>query len=247
MIKHLTSSLFFVLFLLSSPWLSGSAAAAQKSCPACGWSDRGDRFEGVDDREQVSGGSFELQSVHYLRPAEAASGGQKLHLYFWLPEAGALDELRVAQPGRYYRMEPKRKQYDGGLQTFTWPRGDVIDPLGLSIDALFARLRAGDVYIPALVSTGQPSVATGYGFVFESGAGIDADCTVVGEDDTAVKTFECFEDYGGMITIEWDGLDDAGSPADDGLYRLQIEGDMLAETIRPLETSIEFRHRGRLQ
>ncbi len=228
--------------------LAGPAALAQGKCETCGFADRGDRFEGVDDREQVSGGSFELQSVHYLRPAEAAAGGQEMHLYFWLSEAGALEEMRVAQPARYYRMEPKRKQYDPGLQTFAWPRGEVIDPLGLSIDALFARVRAGDVYIPALVSTGAPAAAKGgYAFVFESGAGIDADCTVAGKDGAPVKTFECFEDYGGMITIEWDGRDAAGNPAADGLYDLRIEGALLAETIRPLETSVAFRHRGSLK
>ena len=240
MIKPLATSLFLLV-------LSGSPASGQETCPSCGWADRGDRFEGVDDREQVSGGSFELQSVHYLRPGEAAGSAKELHLYFWLPEAGSLDEVRVAQPGRYYRMEPKRKQYEGGLQTFAWPRGDVIDPLGLSIDALFARIREGDVYIPALVSTGKPAAMKGYAFVFESGAGIDADCTVTGGDGAPVKTFECFEDYGGMITIEWDGRDGDGNPAADGLYRLEIEGDMLAETIRPLETSVDFRHRNGLQ
>ena len=71
--------------------------------------------------------------------------------------AQALEQISVAQPARYYRMEPKRKQYDSGLQTFAWPRGEVIDPLGLSVDALFARVRAGDVYIPALVSTREPA------------------------------------------------------------------------------------------
>lgn len=225
-----------------------SAAAAQEVCDTCGWADRGDRFEGVESREQISGGSFELVSVHYLRPPEAAAAGPQMHLYFWLPEARQLDEIRVSQPARYYRMEPARKQYGEGLQDFAWPRGEVIEPLGLSVDALYARLRAGDVYVPALLSTRPPAAATGgYAFVFESGAGIDADCTVTRQDDAAtVRSFECFEKYGGMVTIEWDGHGDDGKPAADGLYVLGIEGDMLAETIRPLKTSVVFRHRGHL-
>jgi hypothetical protein len=226
-----------------------SAAPAQQVCDSCAWADRGDRFEGVESREQISGGSFELVSVHYLRPTEAAAAGPQVHLYFWLPEALQLDEIRVAQPARYYRMEPARRQYGEGLQDFAWPRGEVIAPLGLSVDALYARLRAGNVYVPALLSTRDPAAATGgYAFVFESGAGIDADCTVTRQDGAPaiVRRFECFEEYGGMIAIEWDGRGDDGKAAADGLYVLDVVGDMLAETIRPLKTSVAFRHRGRL-
>lgn len=241
MIKYLLT----ILALLSTC----SAAPAQEACDTCGWADRGDRFEGVVSREQISGGSFELVSVHYLRPPEAASAGSQMHLYFWLPEARQLDEIRVSKPAVYYRMEPARKDYGEGLQDFAWPRGEVIAPLGLSVDALYARLRAGDVYVPALLSTRDPAAANGgYAFVFESGAGIDADCTVTRRDDAAaaVRSFVCFEEYGGMIAIEWDGRGDDGKPAADGLYVLEIDGDMLAETIRPLKTSVAFLHRGHL-
>lgn len=230
--------------------LAGTAASAQEVCATCKWSDRGDRFEGVEDREQVSGGSFELLSVHYLRPPEPGEG-DSLHLLFWLPEPRELDEIRVSQPARYYKMEPKLKQYGQGLQDFTWPRGEVIDPLGLSPDALYARIRSGDVYFPALLSPHRPAAPPGgYAFVFESGAGIDADCTIARQDDGTseeVRTFECFEEFGGTIAIEWDGLDAAGGAVADGLYVLRVEGDMLAETIRPLETHVVFRHRQRLE
>ncbi|MCP3959599.1 MAG: hypothetical protein GY719_17255 [bacterium] len=237
MIKNLAT------ILAAACLLAGLSDVAQAACESCGYADRGDRFEGVESGEEVSGGSFKLHAVHYLRPGEAAAKGGQMHLYFRLPEAGKLEEIRVAQPDTLYRMEPKRKEYPQGLQSFTWPRGEVIDPLGLSVDGLYALLRTGGVYIPALVSTRAPAAPSGgYAFVFKSGAGIDADCTVSGADGAEVKSFECFEDYGGMIPIEWDGTDEAGKPAADGVYTFEIEGDMLAETIRPLAHTVSFRH-----
>ncbi len=228
--------------------LAAATAPAQEPCPSCKFAERGDRSEGIEDREQISGGSFELLSVHYLTRG-GPSAGDRIHVYFWVPEAGTLDELKVWQPGRYYRMEPRQRQYEPGLRGFSWSRGEVIDPMGLAIDSLYARVRAGDTFLPALVTTGEPEVRqAGYAFVFESGAGIDADCTIAAAaSGAAVKTFECYEEYGGEITIEWDGRDESGGAAADGTYTLQIEGDMLAEIIRPLETNVTFRHRSRLR
>lgn len=243
----MTRNSFIVLVALCTTL--ATAAAAQERCPTCGFTERGDRLEGIEDREQVSGGSFELLSVQYLKPREAGAPGPQIYLYFWSPQAGELDELKVWQPARYYRMEPVQKQFGAGLSEFSWGRGDVIDPMQLSTDTLYALVRSGDTFLPALLTTGEsPAPSGGYAFVFESGAGIDADCTVIRKaDGTAVKSFECFEDYGGAITIEWDGKDEAGQAAADGLYVLEIEGDMLAETIRPLSATVAFRHRARLQ
>lgn len=99
--------------------LACSAALAQEPSDPCKWTDRGDRWEGVLDRQPVSGGSFELVSVHYQRPPEAAAESDQLHLLFWLPEQEELDEIEVWQPARLYRMEPARKQYGEGRQSFT--------------------------------------------------------------------------------------------------------------------------------
>lgn len=242
----MTRSILIAITALSSTL--APAAMAQQTCPTCGFSERGDRLEGIEDREQVSGGSFELLSVQYLKPREAGSAGPQIHVYFWSPQAGELDELKVWQPARYYRMEPVSKQFGHGLAQFSWGRAEVIDPMQLSTDTLYARVKSGDAFLPALLTTGGPPVPTGgYAFVFESGAGIDADCTVVRKaDGSPVKTFECFEDYGGAITIEWDGKDNSGQQAADGLYVLKVDGDMLAETIRPLMTSVTFRHQASL-
>lgn len=224
-----------------------ATAIAAQPCPTCKLSERGDRLEGIEDREQVSGGSFELLSVSY-RTAPRSSPDERIHVYFWVPQAGKLDELKVWQPGRYYRMEPSRQEFGSGLGKFSWSRSAVIDPMGLSLDSLYARVRAGGIYLPALVTGGEPELGQpGYVFVFSSGAGIDADCSIVSADGTSIQTFECYEEYGGDIMIEWDGRDAGGAAAADGVYVLQIEGDMLAEVIRPLETSVTFQHRGSLR
>lgn len=236
--------------------LLASAAPAQEPCDGCKFAERGDRAEGVwREASMISGGSFELMSVRYLSGG-AAGGGAEMRLYFWLPEAQELDEVLVWKPlpsetndKVAYKMEPDRKQYGAGLQKFAWPRGEVIDRMGLALESLHTRIRSGNSYIPALLTSGEPPVpAGGYAFVFESGAGIDAWCTVSrAGDGEEVSGFECYEEYGGEVAIEWDGRDDQGQPAADGLYVLNVEGDMLAEVLRPVETSVRFWHRGSLK
>ncbi len=236
----------FAKVLLASCILAGSAIPARAGCDNCRWADRGDRWEGVVERELVSGGSFELLGVHNQRLEATASDSDQLHLSFWLPEPQELEELWVWQPVRFYQMEPARKRFDGGRQGFSWPRGEVIARLGLSVDSLYARIMAGAVYFPALLSAGERSTPTeGYAFVFLSGGGIDANCTIArrAEGPRVVRRFECFEDYGGTLVIEWDGRDDRGQPVPEGVYVLNLKGDMLAETLRPLHKSVVFWHR----
>ena len=40
---------------------------------------------------------------------------------------------------------------------------------------------------------------------------------------------------------------ETGRPAADGLYSLELEGEMLAETIRPLTKTVTFRHQASLK
>ena len=221
------------------------AMPAQAQCAdGCKWSDRGDRWEGLFD-EPVASGRFDLWGLHYRSAPETAAAGEQLYLTFWLPPSPELVEVEVWQPTRQYRMRPAREQYGAGRQQFTWPRGEVVGPLGLSIEALYARIQAGAVYIPALLSTREaPKPAPGYAFIFDSGAGIDAVCTIARRDEKVVRRFECFEDYGGTIVIEWDGRDDRGQPVAEGVYVLKLDGEMLGETMRPLPGAIPFWHRG---
>lgn len=227
--------------------LAATAALARAGCEGCEWADRGDRWEGVQAREKVSGGSFELLSVR-RRGAVETVVGERMHLAFWLPEPAELDEIVVRQPAVLYRMEPARRRYEAGRQQFAWPRGDVIDPLRLAVDALHARVRRDEVFFPALLTTGADAAPdTGYAFVFMSGAGVDAVCTIArhGEDGATVRRFDWFEDAGGTLAVEWDGRDDADRPVPAGAYVLTIEGDMLAETVRPLRHRVVFWHSGK--
>ena len=200
----------------------------------------------------ISGGSFDLMSVRYR--AKLDSGGAGLKLFFWQPEAGALDELLVWKPlpsetndKVAYRMEPAGKQFGAGLQQFSWPP-KVIERLGFGPDSLHIRIKAGDGLVPGLLTTGGPPAPQGgYVFVFESGAGLDAECTITADGSSdPVAVFEVFEEYGGEVTVEWDGNDSSGQPVADGLYVLSIDGDMLAEVLRPVETSVSFWHRANL-
>lgn len=123
----------------------------------------------------------------------------------------------------------------------------MIDRLGLATDSLYTRIKTGEVYYPALLSAREELTSgTGYAFVFRSGAGIDATCTIARRDEGAqvVRSFECYEDYGGTIVIEWDGRDERGQAVPAGVHVLKIEGEMLARTFRPLRQSVSFWHRG---
>ena len=180
------------------------ALPAQEVCKGCKWAERGDRSEGVKTESlMISGGSFELMSVAYLGHRGSEGGDSPLRLSFWMPAAGELDEIRVwallpSEADREkvsYVMEPSRKEYSAGLADFAWPRGDVIAPLGLALDSLNVLIRSGEVYYPGLLTAREGTAPAGYVFVFESGAGIDADCSIVksGGSAAAVKSFECVE------------------------------------------------------
>ncbi len=240
--------------LLASCFFAWPAIPVEAGCDTCAWSDRGDRWEGVDSK-QISGAGFKLLGVHNRRRSAAASDSGQIHLTFWLPEARELDQIEVWQPARLYRMAPAEKRYGGGGQEFAWPRGEVLDRLGLSIESLYTRIRTGSVYFPALLSTGErPAPAAGYAFVFQSGAGIAADCTIARcaepaalarceEPARVVRSFKCYEAYGGTLVIEWDGLDDDRQPVAAGVYVLKLMGTMKAQTWRPLRRSVAFWHR----
>ncbi len=232
------------------------ALPAQQTCAGCEWSARGDRSEGVKTKSlMISGGSFELMSVAYLGD-RGAGGDASLRLSFWMPEAGALDELRVWAPMPSaserekvsYVMEPAKKDYPAGRADFAWPGKEVVEPLGLPLDSLNVLIKSGKVYLPGLLTSRAGAAPAGYGFVFESSAGIDADCDIVrAADGDTVRSMECYEELGGTIAVTWDGRDDDGKPVADGEYALRVDGDMLAETIRPLEASVPFRHRSSLE
>jgi hypothetical protein len=224
------------------------ASLARAGCETCKYADRGDRREGVEDW-QVSGGSFDLLAVQYRQGEPWKAGSGKLQLYFWLP-AGLTPTIEVREPARNYMMHPAKKPYTAGLQSFSWNRGEVVAPLGIQPAALQARVsnREETVYFPAYLSSGPPPAPGGsYVFVFNSGAGIDVDCTVSRDEGgqlVPVRKWVFASDLGGRLAIEWNGRDDQGKPAPPGRYVLRLKGDMLAETTRPLNTTLAFEHHG---
>ena len=221
-----------------------TAGAARAGCESCKYRDRGDRREGVEDW-QVSGGSFDLLGVHYRQGEPWKGGTERLFVYFWLP-ARLTPTIEVREPAKNYRMEPAKREYPPGLQSFSWPRGEAVAPLGLDPARLRIKVnnREETVYYPAFLSSGaSPAPGGSYVFVFNSGAGIDVDCIVSRDEGgrlTPVRKWVYTSGVGGLLTIEWNGRDDQGRPAPPGRYVLRLKGDMLAEATRPLNTSLAF-------
>ncbi|HEX6899112.1 MAG TPA: hypothetical protein VF789_05335 [Thermoanaerobaculia bacterium] len=228
-----------------------AAGAAWAACEACKYKDRGDRREGVEDW-QVSGASFDLLAVQYRQGEPWKTASDRLFVYFWLP-AGLTPTIEVREPGKNYMMHPAKKPYPQGLQSFSWPRGEVVAPLGIDPAGLQARVsnREETVYYPAFLSSGpRPAPGGTYAFVYESGAGIDVDCTVSrdqGGQLVPVRKWIFTRDLGGRLAVEWNGRDDQGRPAPPGRYVLRLKGDMLTETVRPLNATLTFEHYGQLQ
>lgn len=245
------------MVLLMGWFVSVSLAAVQGLCEGCAWTERGDRFEGVhEEATMISGASFELVSVRYRGETASAAGDTSLRLSFWLPEAQTLDELLVWRPlpsrtgdKVAYKMAPNQKALGAGRREFTWPRAEVLDRLGIPPAALHVRIKAGPAYLPGLLAAGlPPSAPAGYVFVFQSGAGIDTVCSLWREGAAEpVRKLEWYVEDGGELSLEWDGRDERGGLVPDGLYVLKIEGDMLAEVLRPLEKTVRFWHRNQIE
>lgn len=233
-------------WLLSA--ILGFVSPAWSQCPTC-WSDRGDRFEGISS-QQVSSG-LELLGVHYLRAGGINASAPRLHLFFWLPEPVS-PQIVVWQPRTNYMMMPKDRRYPKGLQSFSWPRQEVIARLGVNADTLYLRVHdSRDVYFPALLSTSEkPTPAGSYAFILQSAGGIDARCTVEHEVDgrmAPVRSFRVEEEFGGILQIKWDGLDDHGKPVVAGTYALRLQGTLEGEPIGELNYILSFQHYGHFQ
>ncbi|HBL28125.1 MAG TPA: hypothetical protein DD490_14930 [Acidobacteria bacterium] len=224
-------------------------AAEAQDCTNCLYTDRGDREEGRVTQWKVSGGSLELLGVHYRSPRGSLKPSDKLHLYFWLP-ASETPLIEVREPNHNYFMLPKKKTYPAGLQEFAWPRAAAVDPLRLDPASFLSRVsnREETVYYPVFLSSGaRPEPGGRYIFLFRSGAGLDVTCTLLRQEAgglVPIRKFPYVEELGGMLPIEWDGLDDKKQPVPPGRYVLKLRGDMLAETIRPISESYSFEHYG---
>jgi hypothetical protein len=227
--------------------LLAAVGTAWAACSKCTYAKRGNRSEGVLVRK-VSGGSFDLLSVEYRPAGSSSAAGKDVHLYFWLPKPET-PMIEVWEPDTNYWMVPDRKPYVQGLQAFTWPRGDVLDPLGLTPSVLCPKVRnpSQTLYYPAFLSAGQKPAAGGrYVFSFRSGAGVDVRGTITPNGTTVPVRKFAYREGGGRLHIEWNGRDDAGKPVTQGVYVLRLDGNMEAESIRPLSFKLSFVHYGQL-
>lgn len=235
---------FATLLVLSLP----RCLSAQGQCKDCNLRERGNRFEGVANR-QVAAGGCDLLGVQRKRPVEADTGSNLLFLHFWLPKPST-PTIEVWHPEVNYWMLPKETPYPKGTQRFSWPRAEVVEPLGLHPEGLHVKVSNRDktLYYPALLSFREkPSPAAGYVHTFKCGAGIDVDITISTESEGTVKTIRAFrysQEFGGIFPVEWDGLDSQGKQAPPGVYVLRLKGELLAEKIRPLNRSVTFQHGG---
>lgn len=238
---------FVLLLVLAAGAAEGLAHAAD--CKGCDLTRRGDRREGVK-ANPVSGGTIDLLAVEY-RPAGAApAAGPDMHVYFWLPQPEK-PVIEVWDPASNYWMVPDERHLGRGLQAYSWPRREVLEPLGLGPGDLFPKVSNRDksLYYPALVSPGpQPAPGGGYSFAFDSGAGLDVLCTISRQEEgklVPVRKFRFSEEMGGTFRIPWDGKDDQGRPVPAGPYLLRLRGEMMAEIVRPVNEKVPFLHYGR--
>lgn len=242
--------IFGLFWLLPMGLLLPNPAAAQ--CQTCNWADRGDRFEGVLNQPSAAG-TCDFLGVQAKRAGEASKGARSLYLHFWLP-GPETPVIEVWQKEKNYWMVPKNKKYHQGLQTFSWARSEVIEPLGVNIDSLYVRISNAEktLYFPTLLSSDAKPASSpeGYVFTFDCSAGIEVAVTILREEEgrlQVVRTFPYSKDYGGISRIEWDGKGETGRKVPPGVYVLRLKGDLMTETLRRLNRNISFQHHDLVQ
>jgi hypothetical protein len=245
------------ILILIAIWALVPLPAPGGECEGCDYGERGDRMEGIhSEKIPISGESVPLLSVEY---AAKAAPGSEMRLYFWLPEAGAPEKLKVWRPLASdderelveYRMQPKAVPSEQGLQKFAWPRGDVLDRIELEAGSLYVLINAGGTYLPGLVTTADSAAgAGGYEFWFDSPGEILADCFIERADGDAaqpIRRWDCSAG-GGRFPVEWDGLDKDDQPAPEGRYVLRFDGEIeVASGNSRLERTVTFWHRSPLE
>jgi len=191
--------------------------------------DRDDRREGVIVEQNISGGQIELVGLRREMNAPVVNQSGKVTLAFWVDTARDL-EISVRHYRKNYWMVPHQKRWDRGWQTFAWNRGEVIDQLSLQPADLSVLIRdaAKGTYFPGVFAMGEAaSNQERYRFDFHVRGGLDATCRIVrladgGPAEVWRTTIE--RDASGMVSIFWDGRDQAGNAAAPGSLFLRLEG-----------------------
>ena len=224
------------------------AIPAILSAQGLNWRQRGDRFEGVVTRRDISGGYFSLVGVHLEGVGKLRPQAGRLSIVFWLPAAQQV-HVKVWEPGTNYWMVPARKKYNSGRQLYSWPATDVVKPLSLDyrkLRVLVTDSRETIVYPAALFTHPGDTGPKTYRFLFDSKGGVELSGKIFRDTSgrqVVFKRFEVIADYPGIVQIRWDGRDQSGNSVEAGMLRLQIEGEIfLSDTDEYITTDIRFRH-----
>lgn len=211
------------------------------------YQDRGDRFEGIQRAQNVSGGYFDLLGVQ-VRPRSLDREAEELQLSVPLRAEAEL-AIRVWEPETSYWMVPKRKTFGPGA-VFSWPRTEVLGPRGIDLGKLYvlATNPTETLYYPARLFTGEaPVVVESYVFVFKSRGGVELEGMIAREQEgrlVPVRPIHREEDFGGILPFTWDGRSAAGESMPPGIYHLKLDGTVFLKKDERIRIDVPFVHHG---
>lgn len=211
--------------------------------------DRGNRYEGTNPKP-ISGYDVELLGA-MVEPVPSSSTDfpDRATISFFLEGEQTVHLLaRERTPREYYwldQVKPASPWRPRATNTFSWPSGDVLRPLGLRpADLLFlVRLgydkpRSEERVAPVLVeSAAGGRKISGYRFTFRTQATAKVRYSVSGPDSTTPPpTLYSQRAAAVPFDISWNA---AGKP--EGIYRLVLEGYFTADN-QPFTQVVEFFH-----
>lgn len=215
-----------------------------------GFSDRGNRSEGLVTTREISGDYFLFTGLKLVAGSTDLSDANELTLSFRLPEKETL-VIKVWLPGKNYWMVPHQKEFGSGGHEFSWPADLVIKPLQVDANKLEVLIcnETHTLFFPGQLHAGNPGDGEpNYVFSFKSRGGFFVNGAIVretAEGFSVVREFERQENFPSDVRIVWDGLDSMGEPAEPGRYHLQLEGEIwLTDKDDELSINIPFVHAG---
>ncbi len=210
---------------------------------------RGDRFEGIVQKQHVSGAYFELLGVH-VRPSPLDKKAETLHLTIPMRTKAELT-IRVWEPERSYWMVPKRKEFLPGTK-FSWPRAEVLGPLQIDVRKLCILVTDATetLYYPARLFSGEPPTGVeSYVFLFKSRGGVELEGMIASEEKgrlVLVRKIRYQDDFGGILSLTWDGRSTTGERLPPGIYHLKLAGIVFLKNDHRLRIDIPFLHHGKI-
>ena len=171
--------------------------------------------------------AFLSASIQDMGP-QARSEPDSLEIVFYLPESSNV-KISVMEVRELYLMEPLRRDYTDGYQSFIWPKKIVND---CSID-LNDLMLLGEIehekmntIVPIMfVETITLDQNRFYSFCFRPESEVDSLRYSFYEYETNTRFFESvLEDLSGydLITVNWNGVNDRNIPVIRGWYYLSL-------------------------